>query len=260
MKTIIVKIVFLLAYLFISSPQLCKGEAVVPADLPLCPPADKSLADYTVMDMLGRLSTDVDTLPQNHPARGKYKTISEQWPLRTSEDAAEALVAWMLNHEEEDNYRRNGLAVIQNLMNVDYSKVVDAYLAGIEDVNVSRVVKEDLALSLFDMTWDHRLMKVFSVQLLDATLMPEGPQPAEDTPVIRHSWGDRAWRVITSNFSRVGIELSDQFPNTSEGRQGLKNWIDANEVLLTEKCQAARQRDAQQGARYEFHAKTRPVE
>lgn len=260
MKTKTRKTVLLFPALLFLLGQPCIGAEAVPADLPPCPPVEKALANYTAMDMLGRLSTSMKTLPQEHPARGRYKNIREQWPLRNNEEAAKELVEWMLAHEEEDGYRRNGLAVIQNLMVVDHTKTVDAYLAGIEAIAVTREVKEDLASALFDMTWDHRVLKVFSNQLLDETLTPEGPQPAEDAPIIRKTWGERAWAAIISKFHRVGIELRVQFPNTPEGRQGLKAWIAGNDALIAGKCLEARQKDTQEGTKYEFHAKTKPVE
>ncbi len=241
------------------SSTLGHAAATRPAFLPSTPPASKAIAEYTIADVVGILSTVSDQLPTNHPylVEKPYKSWDrKQWPGAKDPTKIDELIQGILDaasvHLPYTNSRddwsdmsytwSNVSIIINEVMDLEDSVKVDALLrilAAQTDVT-KRTRMRAFAAARFRWYLDPRLLELYKGMLDDSTAYTEKDEMAEGVPrrssTIRRDARDELLLALNNDLDMNVDEAPFEIADEAAGCAALKTWLTGNWAQLTAKC------------------------
>lgn len=249
MKTTFLFLVVLSAFSFFSANAESRPDFIPPT-----PPVSKLIANYTVADVMGIISTDVDQIPANHPFiidKEYSKSIKKNWAGAKISTNIDVMMQIVLDAPEvaelESPLKRqingawaNVAYFIYNIMDIPDSDKVDAILRTVNGQTDSS--KKFYAINFARMQFanflDPRLLALELPNLDDATIHTHIYRAAETRPPESYSARSLSKRIILGELSdvmeidRTPFEVADE----AAACAALKAWWTANLPLITTKC------------------------
>jgi hypothetical protein len=251
MKTITLSLSTMLAILLLNATAEPRPDFI-----PSTPPVSKAISDYTVADVLGVISTEIEQLPADHPyvVNKKYdKVIKADWPGAKISTNIDAMMQIVLDAppvtdpqtplaDQIEGAWGNVEVFMHEIMDVPDTEKVDALLRTINAQTDNRKKSNStiFAQSQFDKFLDPRLLALIIPKLNSARTYTELHKIAEGLPRRQLQVRREAKLLILGyledpvgmDINRAPFEVADE----AAACAALKTWWTENLPLITAKC------------------------
>ncbi|MBN8459403.1 MAG: hypothetical protein J0M04_16365 [Verrucomicrobia bacterium] len=219
-----------------------------PAFLPNTPPADKPIAEYTPMDVLGIVATRSDLLPKIHLYRagGRSSGLKANWPGAKVATSVDAMLQVIINAEpapDDDPWNRwdaleNVRFVLKNVMVLTDAEKADAFIRVVDAQTdpKKKAFAKSIAASMWETFLDPRLLLYAKANLDNATII-HGARMAEGVPNV-YTVRSQALRSLETCLADIDLPPDPAWKQLDEAAHcaALKQWMTDNWTLIAQKC------------------------